>query len=266
MLRVWPLMAFLCVGFAQAGDATDLPDDFYSAQPSVQLFKAYAEFKMANYETAHRMWQSIDGSARAEARFNLGILYDDGLGVKADLEQALGYYREAALAGSRSASYRLGLLYLRDPRMATDIDEARYWLSRAALEGDSDAAKLLKGMDNNSAVGDGMQKAEALLLEGESRQAVALLTQLAEQGDSAAMNRLAWIYESGVHVDKDLSRAAELFLQAAELGDAGSQYALGVMLMTGAGLPEDSERAKHWLKLAAGQGHVTAKRALREMQ
>ncbi|WP_160115543.1 tetratricopeptide repeat protein [Marinobacterium lutimaris] len=259
-------MAIFCIPFAQATDVNELPDDFYSAQPSVQLFKAYAEFKMANYDTAQRMWMSIDGSARAEARFNLGILYDDGLGVEADLEQALAYYREAALAGSRSASYRLGLLYLRDPRMATDIDEARYWLYRAALAGDTDAAALLQGMNEHSTQDDGMQKAEALLLDGESDQAVAVLTQLTEQGDAAAMNRLAWIYESGVHVEKDLGRAAELFLQAAQLGDAGSQYALGVMLMTGVGLDKDSDQAKHWLKQAAAQGHVSAKRALREMR
>ncbi|TCK05852.1 hypothetical protein CLV83_2786 [Marinobacterium mangrovicola] len=266
MLRTWPLMALFCMPLAQAAEVTELPDDFYAAQPTVQLFKAYAEFKMANYEIAQQMWLSIDGSARAEARFNLGILYDDGLGVEADLHRALAYYREAALAGSRSASYRLGLLYLRDPRMATDIDEARYWLSRAALDGDADAAKLLQGMTDNSTTGDGMQKAEALLLDGESRQAVELLTQLAQQGDPAAINRLAWIYESGVHVEKDLNRAAELFLQAAELGDASSQYALGVMLMTGAGMSKDGDKAKRWLKQAAGQGHVSAKRALREMQ
>ncbi|WP_432696751.1 tetratricopeptide repeat protein [Marinobacterium sp. YM272] len=265
-MRTWPLLAFCVVRLVQAGSDTQLPDDFYSAQPSVQLFKAYAEFKMANYETARLMWQSIDGSARAEALFNLGILYDDGLGVTEDLEQALSYYSEAAKAGSRSAAYRLGLLYLRDPRMATNTDEARYWLSRAALDGDKDAAALLKGLTDESSESSGMQKVESLLLEDESAEAVALLTQLAEQGDTAAMNRLAWIYESGVHVEKDLSRAAQLFERAAELGDAGSQYALGVMLMTGVGLEQDSDQAKHWLKQAAAQGHVSAKRALREMQ
>lgn len=263
MLRTWPLLALCIVGLARAG--TELPDDFRSAQPSVQLFKAYAEFKMANYETARLMWQNIGGSAWAEARFNLGILYDDGLGVDEDLDRALGYYREAALAGSRSAAYRLGLIYLRDPRMATDTEEARYWLSRAALAGDKDAAALLNRLTDKVAGSGGMQEVESLLLADKSQKAVALLQELVGDGDAAAMNRLAWIYESGVHVDKDLSRAAELFLQAAELGDAGSQYALGVMLMTGAGMDQDSDRARHWLKQAAEQGHVSAKRALREM-
>lgn len=266
MKRILSLLALCIVPGLQAEESERLPDDFVSARPSVQLFQAYAEFKMAHYETARRMWQQIGGSGRAEAQFNLAILYDDGLGVTPDLARALQYYQEAAEGGSRAAAYRLGLLHLRDPRLPEDPQQARYWLSRAAQDGDTEAAVLLDSLKRGDNMSDALVEIDGLLLNGNSVAALARLEQLVADGDTRAMNRLAWLYESGVHVERDLSRAAQLFRQAAALGDAPSQYALGVMLTTGAGQSLDTEAGKQWLQRAAEQGHLAAKRSLREMR
>jgi TPR repeat protein len=132
MRTLLPLL--LATSLVHASEAP-LPDDFYSARPSVQLFKAYAAFKMAEYQQARQMWLSIEGEGRGEALFNLGILYEEGLGVEADLARALRCYRDAARAGSRAAAFRLGMLYLHDPRLAGERAQARDWLALAAYRG-----------------------------------------------------------------------------------------------------------------------------------
>lgn len=238
-----------------------LPDDFLSASPTVKLFKAYAEFKMANYDLAQGMWLSIQGSARAEALFNLGILYDQGLGVAADIDQALTYYRQAARLGSRSAAYQLGVLYLNDPRLLRDEGEAEHWLTVAAHDGDEDATRLLRQLAGE-AKDDPLYRIQQLLRRGETEQAVSHLHQLAGQGDPRALTRLAWLYEAGLGVGKDLDQAARLFRQAAEAGHAPAQYALAVMLMTGSGQKQDVEAGITWLQKAADQGYASAIRAL----
>ena len=45
------------------------------------------------------------------AAYNLGVLYDQGLGVAADAAQALAWYRKAADAGHAGAQYTLGQMY-----------------------------------------------------------------------------------------------------------------------------------------------------------
>ncbi len=238
-----------------------LPDDFISARPSVQLFKAYAEFKMANYDLAQRMWLNIKGSARAEAMFNLAILYDQGLGVEESIEQALIYYEQAARGGSRSAAYQLGLIYLHDKRIEQDNRQAEHWLTVAAHDGDEDAAQLLKQLAGEQP-DDPLFQVHKLLAQGDTETAVAELQQLADTGNIRALTRLAWLHESGLGVEHDLGHAATLFRQAAEAGDAEAQYALSVMLMTGSGQKQDRDAAKRWLQKAAAQGHRSAQQAL----
>ncbi|MCW8884525.1 MAG: sel1 repeat family protein [Motiliproteus sp.] len=244
---------------------TPLPDDFVSALPPVQLFKAYAEFKMANYDLAKQMWLSIKGGAQAEALFNLAILYDQGLGAEEDIQQALDYYQQAARLGSRSAAYQLGIIYLNDKRIEPDPVQAQRWLTVAAHDGDEEAAQLLKQLAGESK-GDPMVAVQQLLVAGEMEAAVAELELLAAANNATAITRLAWLYESGLGVEQNLQQAARLFRQAAELNDAEAQYALAVMLMTGSGQTQDRDQAISWLRRAAAQGHRSAQQALSAYQ
>lgn len=239
-----------------------LPDDFISARPAVQLFKAYAEFKMANYDLARRMWLNTKGGARGEALFNLGILYDEGLGVEADIARALNYYEEAARNGSRSAAYQLGMLYLHDPRIRTNTEQARHWLALAAYDGDSEAAAQLAALDSDSDTQTPLAKVRTLLIQGDTETALQQLHRLVKEGDTQALTQLAWLHEAGIGVDKNLKKAAILFEQAAKAGDADAQYALAVMLETGAGVEQNQIQSRYWLNQSAQQGHMGALRAL----
>jgi len=231
---------------------------------SMANYKAYAEFKMAHYGNAHKIWQALAIRGNAEASFNLGVLYEDGLGVSQDLSQALIHYETAAIAGGFKAQYRLGLLYFVGKSVPVDKVKAKHWLTKAAAEGDKDSIEMLKILrDTNSSQRDkAFLLAETAYAAGDYHQAANIWQRLADDNDITSRTRLAWLYEKGLGVKRNLKHAAALFRQSATDNDADAQYALAVMLRTGKGQTKDLIEAKLWLQRAAGLGHQAAALAL----
>ena len=234
-----------------------------SPQTMTRLFAAYAKFKMADYAGAREIWEKIGTGGQGEALFNLAILYEDGLGVAPNVEYALMLYRKAGTAGSRSAQYRLGQLLLNGERTSRNEAEATQWLERAAEQGDEDAAALLKGLEGNSTTAQ-TDVAVKAFNSGDYSRAATLWRKRADSGEANAQARLAWLYEAGLGVERDMEEAAHLFGFAAKAGEVEAQYALAVMLKTGSGVEQDPEQSMIWLKKAAAQGHPSAIAALQE--
>lgn len=236
-----------------------LREEFYDAEPRIQLYMAYAEFKMGHHDTAREMWLNIQGRGEAEAKFNLGNLYDQGVGVNQDTQQAIQYYRASAEAGSRASSYQLGLIYLNHPKFKNKV-LAEYWLSKAAVAGDDDAAKLLATLSTGQESQNALFEVTRLISMGERDRAIALLIELSQSRpiNPKTLTRLAWFYESGNGVEQDIDKAAKLFRQAAEAGDAEAQYALSIMLSTGVGQPINQQESELWLQKAAAQNFQAA--------
>lgn len=77
------------------------------------------------------------------------------------------------------------------------------------------------------------------------------LDQAAQNGDTGAMNQLAWIYRKGLGVSKDIDYAASLHLYAAEKGSARAMTNLAYLYTLGQGVEQDLEAASDWYKKAA---------------
>lgn len=90
--------------------------------------------------TALRLWQPLAESGHVDAQFNMGLLYDNGVGVERDLARAAEWYRRAAEAGDRTAQSYLGEMYARGHGVETDYAEAVEWYRKAALQRDGLAA------------------------------------------------------------------------------------------------------------------------------
>ena len=232
--------------------------------PVIGNYKGYAEFKMGHYDNAHTIWQALENKGNAQASFNLGILYEDGLGVTQNNQSAIDHYETAAKAGSGKAQYHLGLLYSAGIKTPKDDAKANKWLTAAAAQGDKDAAALLEqrhsGIKNNRDAN--FFNAENLHAAGQHKEAAIIWQQLSETGDARSRTKLAWMYEAGQGVPRDLNQAARLFKQSAEEGDAEAQYALAVMLQTGKGQTRNTTAAQEWLKRAAAQHYPPAIEAL----
>jgi TPR repeat protein len=76
----------------------------------------------------------------AYAQLNLGAAYDNGIGVKRDLDKALYWYQQAAEQGVAEAQYNLAHLLVAEELSATVAAE---WMLKAAEQGLSDAEYLM---------------------------------------------------------------------------------------------------------------------------
>lgn len=75
---------------------------------------------------------------------------------------------------------------------------------------------------------------------------------------SPALHHLGLLYEYGVGVSKDLSKASELQQQSAALGDPMGQYFYASHLLSGWGYPRNYSLAFYYYYLSAHQGYRPA--------
>lgn len=59
-----------------------------------------APYRRGDYATALRVWQPLAERGDPRAENNLGVLYEKGLGVSADIKRAADWYRSAAAGTS----------------------------------------------------------------------------------------------------------------------------------------------------------------------
>ncbi len=76
----------------------------------------------------------------AHAQLNLGAAYDNGIGVKRDLDKALHWYQKAAEQGLAEAQFNLAHLLVAEELSAVAAAE---WMLKAAEQGLPDAEYLM---------------------------------------------------------------------------------------------------------------------------
>lgn len=262
MIHPRTLLGAALVVLTSVSQAQDSHRGDWLRNPAMGNYKAYAEFKMAHYAEAREVWETLAEVGNGDALFNLGILAEDGLGEPSNMKKAETLYTSAAQAGNFKAQYRLGMLYSAGKLLPRDVEKARVFLTLAAQGGDKDATATLATLGQPAASLTPYQRAEFMSATGEHTQAAALYRQLADGGDRRAQTRLAWMFEAGRGVERDLSEAARRFESAAVAGEAEAQYALAVMYRTGKGRERDVAQSLVWLRQAAGQSYPPAVAAL----
>ena len=92
-----------------------------------------------DYAAAIKLWQGPAAAGNADAQFNLGMAYKNGLGVTADLARAEELFRKSATQGHVDAGDQYGLLLFQTNRRR----EALPWLETAAEHGEERAQYVL---------------------------------------------------------------------------------------------------------------------------
>jgi uncharacterized protein len=94
--------------------------------------------------------------------------------------------------------------------------------------------------------------------QGNYALALRLARPLAEAGNAEAQAMVGNLYELGLGVAQDHSKALGWFTRAADQGNVTAETALGRMYRKGAGVQMDSVKAYRWFALAAKQGDIDA--------
>jgi hypothetical protein len=106
------------------------------ALPARADFEAgVAAARAGDHATALREWRPLAETGNRDAQFNLGLLYENGLGVAKDGARAAQWYRRAAERDDRTAQAYLGEMYAQGLGVARDDIEALSWYKRAAERG-----------------------------------------------------------------------------------------------------------------------------------
>ena len=212
------------------------------------------EEKVVNNEDdveAFERYYIVARQGDANAQYELGGCYLDGLGVEQDESLAFKWFREAADQGHAAAQNMLGRCYKAGWGVETDTPTAVEWYRKAADQG---LAAAQYNLGNCYLDGLGVEKDESLAFKW--------FRKAAKQGDADAQNMLGRCYKEGWGVEPDETKAVMWYREAADQGLAVAQYNLGNCYLYGWGVEENKTTATYWLELAANQGDEDAKARL----
>ncbi|KAJ6636176.1 DAP3-binding cell death enhancer 1 [Pseudolycoriella hygida] len=103
-----------------------------------------ASVRTKRYDLAALHFESASGHSHASAAFNLGICYEEGIGVEKNLQMALECYTLASSLGHAKALYNLGVFHARGlADLPKNRETARQYFTEAAKLGVNEAKKAL---------------------------------------------------------------------------------------------------------------------------
>ncbi|MBP1858200.1 peptidoglycan-binding protein [Rhizobium herbae] len=143
------------------------------------------------------------------ALFEIGAVYTEGRGIKADLAEAAKWYQRAADAGVIPAEYRLASLYEKGTGVGRDLKKARMLYEHAADKGNASAMHNLAVM-----LASGGDAAPDFAGAGK------WFAMAADRGIRDSQFNLAILYARGNGVKQDLEESYKWFAIAARDGDA----------------------------------------------
>lgn len=133
-----------------------------SGQLLASLSVAKSAYEVKDYARAFRLFKLLAEQGSSEAQAYLGLMYEYGQGVKADLFEAFRFYRSASEQGEAWAQTNLGIAYLNGRGTTKNETEAARWFRRAALQGKTKAQEALGQMYNQ---GKGVPKSHKEVIE-----------------------------------------------------------------------------------------------------
>lgn len=99
---------------------------------------AYADFKKGvacyrsgDYSCALREYKAAAKQGEAPSQYNLGLMYNNGQGVRQDYAKGMKWYRKAAGQGHANAQFNLGTMYEYGQGVRQNKKTAKEWYGKA---------------------------------------------------------------------------------------------------------------------------------------
>lgn len=169
------------------------------------LAKIYHERDAKHPQKAFEWFLIAAKQDHTEACYYVGLYYQNGMGVKQDIKQAVIWYEKAALKKDKDALYHLAMILIRQPEKNFELI-ARL-LEQAASQDHPNAQYNLAVMYQK---GDGVKQS--------NQKALFWYEKAADQNLAIAQYNLGMIYFEGKLIEKDELKAKELWQKAADQG------------------------------------------------
>jgi hypothetical protein len=217
-------MCFSCGQFCCGSCKTSLNRRGVTSCPTCR-----AEFGVPAEEDVRRLRQLLarpTGRHTLNAQFELGVIYDGGVGVVPDDAEATRWYRLAADQGHVRAQFNLGMRHEYGFGAVRDDAEAVRLYRLAADQGEKKAQFNL-GVHYDNGTGVVRDVAEA------SR----WYRLAADQGHARAQFNLGEHYDNGTGVVRDVAEASRWYRLSADQGHAHAQGALDILFWREESIP-----------------------------
>ncbi len=176
----------------------------------------------------------------SEAQYNVGSMYQNGRGVKADRDKALEWYGKAAKQGNTRAVSRLDLMQASQASYSSELQRAEQGNAGSQY---NIGNMLSKGNGTNMDLG----------------QALGWYEKAASQGHIKAAYKLGLAHYEGSGVGKNGKQALKWLSVAADDGYAPAQYYLGKIHAEGNGTRRNYRKALAWYTKAVDGGFDQAR-------
>ena len=107
----------------------------FPAHAGADMASATRLFEKKDYPAALLATRPLADAGDIDAQYNLGVIYDKGLGTTRNVTEAIKWYRLAAERGQPAAQFNLGIMYQHGEVGDPDSTEAARWFLRAADNG-----------------------------------------------------------------------------------------------------------------------------------
>jgi TPR repeat protein len=167
-----------------------------SPTPQITAAEAVAKGEEAeknyDYATALSWYRQAADQGNDRAQFDLGALYQSGLGVAQDYAQAMAWYQKSAAQGNARAEEGIGFFYQRGEGVPQDYTQAMTWYRKAAAQNNAVA-------QNNI----GLLYANGWGVARDYAEAMRWFRLAADQGYAPAEWTVGSFYTHGVGVPRD---------------------------------------------------------------
>jgi TPR repeat protein len=188
-------------------------------------------YQSGDYETALREWRPLAEQGDASAQFNLGAMYENGLGMSQDFVAAAHWYRKAAEQGLADAQFNLAKMFHKGQGVAQNNALAVRWYRKAAEQGEARAQYMLGFMYHN-----GHYVAQ------DDVEAVRWYRRAAAQGHVLAQRHLGFSYRFGWGVPQDYLIAHMWFNLAGQYEERD----MVAVRLTPAQIEQAEKMARNW--------------------
>jgi TPR repeat protein len=201
-------------------------------------------YQRGDYPAALAACKAQAEQGNASCQNLLGILYQEGHGVKANDAEAAKWFRLAADQGHGYAALNLGFCFEKGRGVPQSNADAARWYHRAADQHIPEAEFALGLL--------------ALRVVHDEREALKWFRLAAHKGLPLAQYAMGAAYEAGAGTRRNEKQAGKWYLQAAEHGQSAAQSAIARFYEHGlGGIAEDQAEAYFWYAVAARNPHAT---------
>lgn len=162
-------------------------------------------FSQKQYKDAINIWCPLAEGGHSGAQFNIGRMYDEGIGVAENDNYAVSWYQRAAENGFAPAVVQYGLALIEGKGGTVDVVTAVAMMRRAAEAGDAEAQFQM-----------GKFYRDGVVVGKDYFEAVRWYQAAADQGHTRGQYRLGFMYGSGYGVPQDFVQSYYYYGLAAE--------------------------------------------------